>query len=204
MDIKTPDSTFQDVSYGEQEYGDLLNHLVDDVQKDRHHLSLFLGVYEPDKKEALKELENKLGKKVTVVDTSELASRIESETFEKLDNFFADMNESDDILYFKNGDKLCGVYTSNSHSHVKYATPQERYFLKKVKEFNGLVIVDIEQFSDADKTLRRAAHSVVSFTLPKSKLKRALWHLKNFSPHGFELKTTRPEAYGETGWFLIA
>jgi inorganic triphosphatase YgiF len=197
MDIKTPENTFQDVSYGEQEYDELLQHLVDDVKKDRHHLSLFLGIYEPNKKKALKQLEDKLNKEVSIVDTAELASRIESETFDKLDQFFADMNESDDILYLKNGDKLFGVYTSNSHSHVKYATPQERYFLKKVKEFNGLVIVDIEEFSDADKTLRRAAHSVVTFTLPESKLKRAFWHLRNFSAHGFELKTTRPEAYGE-------
>ncbi|MEL7834555.1 hypothetical protein [Fodinibius sp. Rm-B-1B1-1] len=197
MDIKTPENKFQDVSYGEQEYKDLLQHLVEDVTKDRHHLSLFLGIYVPNKQKALKQLEDKLNKKVTIVDTAELVSRIESETYEKLDQFFADMHESDDILYFKNGDKLCGVYTSSSHSHVKYATPQERYFLEKVKSFSGLVIVDIEQFSDADKTLRRAAHSIVSFTLPKSKFKRAIWHLKNFSPHGFELKTTRPEAYGE-------
>lgn len=198
MDIQTPENKFQNVSYGQQEYDQLLEHLVEDVKKDRHHLSLFLGIYTPNKQKALKQLEDKLNKKVTIVDTTELASRIESETFEKLDQFFTDMNESDDILYFKNGDKLCGVYTSNSHSHVKYATPQERYFLQKVKTFNGLVIVDIEEFSDADKTLRRAAHSIVSFTLPQSKFKRALWHLKNFSPHGFELKTTRPEAYGET------
>lgn len=198
MDIQTPENKFQNVSYGQQEYDQLLEHLVEDVKKDRHHLSLFLGIYTPNKQKALKELEDKLNKKVTVVDTAKLASRIESETYEKLDQFFANMNESDDILYFQNGDKLCGVYTSNSHSHVKYATPQERYFLNKVKEFNGLVIVDIEQFSDADKTLRRAAHSIVSFTLPASKFKRALWHLKNFSPHGFELKTTRPEAYSET------
>lgn len=199
MDIATPDNIFQDVSYGGEEYKELMDHLVTDVEKDRHHLSLFLGLYEPNKKKALKDLEKKLDRQVTVVDTSKLSSRIESEAFAKLDEFFDNIDQANDILYFKNGEKLCGVYTSNSHSHVKYATPQERYFLKKVKQFNGLVIVDIEEFSDADKTLRRAAHSVVTFTLPKSKLKRALWHLKNFTPHGFELKTTRPEAYGETG-----
>ncbi|WP_445666100.1 hypothetical protein [Fodinibius sp. AD559] len=199
MDIKTPENKFQDVSYGEELYTELLDHLVTDVEKDRHHLSLFLGLYMANKKKALQDLKQKLNRKVRVVDTSDLSSRIESESFDKLDDFFDNIDQSDDILYFKNGEKLCGVYTSYSHSHTKYATPQERYFLKKVKAFNGLVIIDIEQFSDADKTLRRAAHSVVSFTLPDSKLKRAWWHLKNYSLHGFELKTTRPEAYGETG-----
>jgi inorganic triphosphatase YgiF len=199
MDIKTPENKFQDVSYREELYTELLDHLVTDVEKDRHHLSLFLGIFEPNKQKALKEIEQRLDRKVQIVDTSDLSSRIESESFEKLDDFFDNMEQSNDILYFKNGEKLCGVYTSYSHSHTKYATPQERYFLKKVKQFNGLVIVDIEEFSDADKTLRRAAHSVVSFTLPQSKLKRAWWHLRNFSFHGFQLKTTRPEAYGETG-----
>lgn len=199
MDIKTPENKFQDVSYGEELYAELLDHLVTDVEEDRHHLSLFLGIYTSNKQKALQDLEQKLNRKVRVVDTSALSSRIESESFEKLDDFFDNIEQSDDILYFKNGGKLFGVYTSYSHSHTKYATPQERYFLKKVKSFNGLVIVDIEQFSDADKTLRRAAHSIVSFTLPESKLKRAWWHLKNYSLHGFQLKTTRPEAYGETG-----
>ena len=199
MDIKTPENDFQDVSFGDDPYTELLDHLESDVDQDRHHLSLFLGIYGTNKKKALKQIENRLNRKVHVVDTSELSSRIESESFDKLDDFFDNMEQSNDILYFKNGEKLCGVYTSYSHSHTKYATPQERYFLKKVKAFNGLVIVDIEEFSDADKTLRRAAHSIVSFTLPESKLKRAWWHLWNFSFHGFQLKTTRPEAYGETG-----
>lgn len=197
MDIQTPENKFQHISFGDSQYKELIDHLISTRDTDSHHLSLFLGMYEPNKEKALKDLEQKLNRRVKVVDTSELASHIESETFEKLDQFFANMDSTDDILYFKNGEKLCGVYSSYSHSRVKYATPQERYFLKKVQDFQGLVIVDIEEFTDADKTLRRAAQSVVSFTLPASKWKRFMWHLKNFSPHGFELKTKRPDAYGE-------
>lgn len=199
MDIKTTENKFQNISYGDSNYSKLLDHLRFQIDKNNHHLSLFLGLFEPNKEKALNELEEKLGRDVKVIDTSELASRIESETYEMLDNFFDNMDQSEDILYFKNGDKLCGVYSSYSHSRVKYATPQERYFLKKVKNFKGLVIVDIEEFTDADKTLRRAAGSVISFTLPDSKWKRFFWHLKWYSFHGFELKTKRPEAYGKTG-----
>lgn len=199
MEIKTPENKLQNVSYGDDNYDELLNHLSSAINNDTHHLSLFLGLYEPNKQKALKELEQKLNRDVKIIDTSKLASRVESETYEKLDQFFNDMDQSDDILYFKNGDKLCGVYSSYSHSQVKYATPQERYFLKKVKDFNGLVIVDIEEFKDADKTLRRAAGSVISFTLPDSKWKRFIWHLKRYSFHGVDLKTKRPEAYHQTG-----
>lgn len=199
MDIKSPENKFQDISYGDATYSELIEHLAVNENRDTHHLSLFLGIYEPNKHKALKELENKLGREVQVIDTSQLASRSESESYKKIDKFFGEVDNSDDILYFQNGDKLCGVYSSNSHSRVKYATPQERYFLEKVKAFNGLVIVDIEEFSDADKTLRRAAGSVISFTLPDSIIKRFMWHLRRYSFHGFELKTKRPEAYGETG-----
>lgn len=199
MDIKTPDNKFQHLSYGDAGYKELIEHLKDSINNNEHHLSLFLGLYEPNKQKALKELEQKLGRNVREIDTSQLASHIESETYEKLDTFFEGVDHTDDILYFKNGDKLCGVYASNSHSRVKYATPQERYFMKKVKDFEGLVIVDIDEYTDADKTLRRAAQSVISFALPDSKLKRFIWHLKHYSLHGFEIKTKRPDAYGDTG-----
>jgi hypothetical protein len=157
-----------------------------------------LGLYTPNKKKALEKLAKTLDRNVEFVDTSELVTRIESETIENLNNFFAGLHQSDDILYFQNGDKLCGAYTGNSHSRVKYATPEERHFLNKVKAFNGLVIMDIEEFTDADKTLRRAAQSIVSFTLPDSIISRFFWHLKNYSLHGVELKTKRPESYMDT------
>jgi len=197
MKIETADNNFQHVSYNDGSFDELLNHLSDSIDEEGHHLSLFLGLYEPNKKKALDKMASKLGREVITIDGDNLASRIESETYDKLDETFADIHQSDVILYFKNGDKLCGAYSSYSHSRVKYATPQERYFLKKVKEFNGLVIVDIQEYTDADKTLRRAAQSVVSFTLPDSLLKRFMWHLKHYSFHGFELKTKRPEAYHE-------
>lgn len=197
MDIKTAEDKFQKIQYADSSYDELLSHLIKNIDKKEHHLCLFLGLYTPDKEKALQEFEQKLNRKVEIIETDELVHKIESRTFEKLDELFKNLDQSDSILYFKNGGKLCGAYTGFSKSRVKYATPQERYFLEKVKKFNGLVIVDIEEFTDADKTMRRAAQSIISFTLPDSKLKRFWWHLRNFSPHGFELKTKRPEAYHE-------
>lgn len=197
MDIKTAEDKFQKIHYADSSYDELLSHLTKNIDNKEHHLSLFLGLYAPDKEIAIKEFEQKLKRKVEIIETDELVHKNESKTFEKLDELFENLDQSEAILYFKNGGKLCGAYTGFSKSRVKYATPQERYFLGKVKKFNGLVIVDIEEFTDADKTMRRAAQSIISFTLPDSKLKRFWWHLRNFSPHGFELKTKRPEAYHE-------
>ncbi|SMO40185.1 hypothetical protein [Fodinibius sediminis] len=197
MDIQTADNKFQNVTFGEASFNELEDELSRTANDRQHHLSLFLGLYEPNKQKALDELARKLNREVKVIHTEELITKIESETFGNLDKLFEGLDQSDVILYFKNGGKLCGTYTGYSHSRIKYATPQERYFLNKVKDFNGLVIVDIDEFTDADKTLRRAAQSVVSFVLPGSKWQRFLWHLKHYSFHGFELKTKRPDAYGE-------
>lgn len=197
MDIQTVDNKFQNITFGNSSFDELKEELSRTADQQQQHLSLFLGSYLPSKRKALDEFASTLNRDIHTINTEELVSRIESETYANLDALFEGLDRSDEMLYFKNGGKLCSTYTGYSHSHVKYATPQERYFLKKVKAFKGLVVVDIDEFSDADKTLRRAAYSIVSFYLPDSKLQRFMWHLKNFSAHGYDLKTKRPEAYGD-------
>ena len=197
MDIKTPEDKFKNLTPNDEEFEEFVATLVNESQDPSHHLSLFLGVFLPDKKQALKKISDKTGLTVETIDFNDVVSRSEEETFSNLDRVFDKHKSMQSILYFRNGDKLCGAYTGFTHSRVKYATPQERYFLKKVQEYQGIVIVDITQYTAADKTLRRAAGSVISFPLPDSKMKRFLWHLKNYTLHGFELRSKRPEAYGE-------
>jgi len=197
MDIKTPEDKFKNLTPNDEEFEEFVDTLVNESQDPSHHLSLFLGVFLPDKKQALNKISDKTGLTVKTIDFNDVVSRSEEETFSNLDRVFNKHKSMQSILYFRNGDKLCGAYTGFTHSRVKYATPQERYFLKKVQEYQGIVIVDITQYTAADKTLRRAAGSVISFPLPDSKMKRFLWHLKNYTLHGFELRSKRPEAYGE-------
>lgn len=197
MDIKTPENKFMNLTFKDDAFDEFVKTLSNSSNNKGHHLSLFLGVFLPDKKQALEKISGTTGLSVQEIDFNDLVSRSEEETFKKLDEIFDNYRSSHSILYFKNGDKLCGAYTGFTHSRVKYATPQERYFLKKVQEYEGIVIVDITQYTAADKTLRRAAASVISFPLPDSTMKRFFWHLKNYTLHGFELRSKRPEAYGE-------
>ncbi|MDZ7773858.1 MAG: hypothetical protein U5K31_14125 [Balneolaceae bacterium] len=197
MDLATPEDTFKNITFQGAGFGELAEHLSA-LPDDESHLSLFLGLYQPDKKRALEELGRAAGKSVETVDFEELVSRSESETYEALDRIFEQHRNTGALLYFRNGDQLCGVYTGYTHSKVKYASPQERYFLQKAKEHKGPVVVDISEFSAADKTIRRAAGSIVRFTLPDSPVKRFLWHLRNYTLHGFELRSKRPDAYADT------
>lgn len=195
MDIKAPEKQFKNVSYNDSSFKEFAEYLSEHNATNPHHLSLFLGMYSPNKRNAVEQLADELDRDIRYVDTADLIFRVESESMEAIDQFFSGFKQTEDILYFKNANNLAGIYVGNSQSQVKYATPEERFFLKKVKEFNGLVILDIEEYKDADKTLRRAAKSVISFTLPDSSLERFWWHLKNYSFNGNDLNTIRPEAY---------
>lgn len=197
MDIKTPDGKLKNITFKDDEFDEFVNTLVDISRDPGHHLSLFLGVFLTDKEKALKNISDATGLEVQILDFNDIVSKAEEETYRNLDEKFEKYNSSNSILYFENGDKLCGAYTGFTHSRVKYATPQERYFLKKVQDYEGIVIVDITEYTAADKTLRRAAGSVISFPLPNSTLVRFFWHLKNYTLHGFQLRSKRPEAYGE-------
>ena len=182
-----------DLSYS----SDSITDITERAKQGIHHLCLFLGLYKPDKEEALSEIASALELTVHQLDLNDFVRKSEQETIENLDALFDKYTSSEAILYFENGDKLCGAYTGFSHSKVKYASPQERHFLRLVQNFEGLIIVDITEYTAADKTIRRAAQSIVRFDMPDSLLKRFMWHLKNYTLHGFVLKTKRPDSYGE-------
>lgn len=195
MEIKSTEKKFASVQYKDSGYQEFVQSLK---SSDAHHFALFIGLYENNKQKALKELSKATGKEVLTYDFNDIVSKIESETFEAVDKLWDEVKGTDSILYFANGDKLCGAYTGFSHSKVKYATPQERYFLQKIQEFRGLVIVDITEYDSADETILRAAQSIIKFPLPESSLQRFWWHLKHYSLHGFDIKTKRPEGYLDT------
>lgn len=198
MDIKSADSTFQDVIYGDDSFDELINHLTNHTTQSSYHLSLLIGKPGDKKDKAVKKIANATGRAITTVDANEIISKAELESFENLDYIFEKFDPGTSLLYLKNGSRLCGVYTGYTQSRVKYATPQERYFLGKVKETGGICVIDMNTSNDADTTIRRAAQSVISFPLPQSMLKKLLWKLKGVSVHGHQIKTERPERYGET------
>lgn len=195
MEIKDTHKKFDSIAYNDSDY----NSFVDSLSStDAHYLMLYIGLYENNKKKALKEVGQATGKEIKKYDFNEIVSKIESDTFEAVDELLAEIKDFDGILYFANGDKLCGAYTGFSHSKVKYATPQERYFLQQIQQFEGIVIIDITNYDSADETILRAANAIVKFPLPQSGFQRFWWHLKHYSLHGFELKTRRPERYLDT------
>lgn len=193
--LKQTEKESLNMNFKDSDYADFIQGLKN---VDSPHLVLLIGLYEPDKKKAVKEITRSAGAELRQFDFNDIVSKIESETFENIDRIFEDLGDNAPVLHFSNGDKLCGAYTGFTHSKVKYATPQERYFLRKIRDYDGLIIVDITETDSADETIRRAANTIVNFPLPKSPIRRILWHLKHYSLHGYDIKTKRPESYADT------
>ncbi|MGD8428495.1 MAG: hypothetical protein PVH63_12760, partial [Balneolaceae bacterium] len=94
MEIENRDSDFKNVSFNDSSFQKLVDHLVRGKDVKGHHLCLFLGLYEPNKKVALQQLASKLGREFRVINTEEIVSKIESETFKNLDNLFDSLDQS--------------------------------------------------------------------------------------------------------------
>lgn len=196
MDIQSAQKEFQNVTYDDDSFEQLVYYLSNEIDAGAYHLSLLVGPSDDPKKDAVDRISEKTGRSIYTIDANEIISKIESESFENIDYVFKKYDASEALLYLKNGTRLCGAYTGFTQSAVKYATPQERYFLKKIQQNGGLYIVDIDTPDDMGKTLRRAAQSIVHFPLPQSMFKKLLRKIKGVSVHGYEIKTERPKQYG--------
>jgi hypothetical protein len=195
MDIKSTQKSFQHVVFGKDDYEELLTHFQQNNFADTYHICLLIGEAKSAKKRALKKIAEKSGLEILSVDANDIIIQNESECKQNIDNLLGNFNPEKQLLHLKNGSRFSGVYVGNTLSKVKYATPQERYFLEKVKGNSGLFVIEIDEPDDAERTIRRTAQSIVSFPPPKSGLKKMIWNLKQVSLQGSHLKNDRPKKY---------
>ena len=157
-----------------------------------YYLLLLVGPYQKGKKIFLSQLSDELNEKISHIDLGNVVSIDESETIKNIDSLFSNLTEKGKILFFSNADRLCGAYTGYTYSSKRYATPQERYLLAKLKEIEKVIIFDIQDPYNADATMRRYAHHAVIFDRPKSLFSKLTWKLGSVTFHGHEFESERP------------
>ncbi len=141
-----------------------------------------------------KSLVNKLQKsdsKVKTVDLRDIISTVEEETYENIEELFNSLSDGE-IVYLNNGDVLSGEYTGNTYSFRRYATPQEKYLLKKIENSNSGFILDLLDEANVNNLLERKSSSVVEFKPPKGGLGKLFWRLKQVSLNGHTFENKRP------------
>lgn len=176
--------------YSSNEIDSYIDSLGEIKPGNEFYLLVLSGPYKSAKKRFEERVEKKVGS-LTEVDLRTLIFNDEQESFKRIDSFFEQLSSSDNAFILRNGDVLAGEYTGHTYSTVRYATPQEKYLLKKMKESNRFIVIDILEYENIDKTLQRHAANIVRFDQPQSFFGKLLWKLKQVSLNGHTFANKR-------------
>ena len=153
---------------------------------------VFAGNFSENRKYAITQFETETIGDTKEVSLSDYITGSEEESYSLLDSLFEELKSIESLIVFKNAEQLCGVYVGHTYSVVKYATPQEKYFLKKLKELNSSAILEFENEYHLDKAIEREADAIVRFPVPSSKLEKLFFWLTQVRVNGSNLPSHRP------------
>lgn len=167
---------------------------ISQINLDRsHYLLLFVGKYKSGKKSMLNRLQKKVGS-FAEIDLANVITPNEDETFAKIDKIFSSIPSSTKNILFKNGEVLTGQYTGFTYSSVRYATPQERYLISKMKGSEKFYVLELKETEAIDKTLERFAQSAIKFEAPASFIGKLFWKLTQIKINGHTFPSKRPSS----------
>lgn len=180
------------ISHNDKKVSSVIDQLDDINLESSYYLLLLVGSYKSGKKNIRSRIEKKTGS-FKEIDLRDVIKLNEEECYKEIDNLFEYIGETEKNLYFKHGDTLAGEYTGFTYSSTRYATPQEKYLLKKIKNSEKLVVIDLEEIENIDKTLERTAQAAILFDKPSSAWGKFLWKFKQIHVHGHTFANKRPK-----------
>ena len=158
-----------------------------------HMLIVFAGSFDTNRKEAIDELKREIIGEAVEVNLAEIVTPYEEESYANIDDCIKEIDREAPLVIFRNSEQLNGVYTAFTSSAVKYATPQEKYFLKKIREINTPVLLEFKDLDQLDRTVSRTADFVVLFKPPSSLLEKVAWKVQNIRVNGSNFLSPRPQ-----------
>lgn len=178
--------------------GDLKNHIktLSSLNLEAsYYLLILAGPFKKGKQRFLIELKEHVGE-FQRIDLREIISANEDESFKKIDKLFTFIGETEKNILFENGDCLAGEYTGFTYSSVRYATPQEKYLLKKIIGSERFFVMDLTDPENIDKTMERISQTAVFFDEADSFFGKILWRLKQIKVNGHTFSNKRPAVTG--------
>ena len=151
-----------------------------------YYLTILAGEDKSAKDSFFKKVKKEFGDDLEVVDLREVVSAIEEESYEKIDKMIAYL-EPKKYVWLSHGDELDGVYTGYSSSVRRYATPQEKYFLRKITSTEKVYFISLEDKHAVTNFMRRHAQTMITFDYPTSLLGR----LKQITLNGSSFSSNR-------------
>ena len=178
--------------YNDKEISSIIDNLDDLDLKASYYLMLVVGPYKEAREDLLPRVEEKVGM-YEEIDLRDIILLDEEACFQKIDELFSSIKENRKSLLFRHGDTLAGEYTGFTYSSTRYATPQEKYLLKKIENSGKFVVIELEDLENIDKTLERYAHTTVICDKPASLMGKFLWRLKQVHVNGHTFSNKRPK-----------
>ncbi|WP_290967925.1 hypothetical protein [Gracilimonas sp.] len=157
-----------------------------------HTLIVYAGPFTTNREAALDELKREIIGEAVVIDLAEIVTPYEEESYTNINDCFSSIDEKAPLVIFKNAEQLNGVYTGFTGSVVKYASPQEKYFLRNVDKIKAPVVLEFKEFDQLDRMVVRKSDSVVLFKAPSSFIEKMAWKVQNWHVHGSHFLSPRP------------
>ncbi len=170
------------------------NEFLDDFRKNpsKKRIIILAGNFKENRTFALSQFEMEALGNIKEIYLSDYITEFENETYQKLNGLFEKLKTLNSLIVFKKAEQLCGVYVGHTYSVVKYATPQEKYFIKKLNELAPPVILEFENEYNLDKAIERIADVIIRFPVPSSSIEKIFFAISQFRVNGSNLPCKRP------------
>lgn len=142
--------------------------------KSSNFLALFIGSFRSAEAIFFEDFKKVTGLDLVEYDMNDLIFDDEEKTKSRIDSFFSSLPKQSNALIIRNADRLNGAFTGNSISSIRYATPQEKYFLASLYRSETIMFLDYSNRSNIIPTFRRHAHLIVDFTGSRGIMSRVL------------------------------
>lgn len=180
------------ISYNDKEVSSIIDNLDDINLESSYYLMLLVGPYAEARENILPRVERKVGM-YKEIDLRDIILLNEDECYKKIDELFSSIEANRRSLLFRHGDALAGEYTGFTYSSTRYATPQEKYLLKKITDSEIFVVIEFEDIDSIDKTLERYAQTTIVCDKPTSAMGKFFWRLKQIHVNGHTFSNKRPK-----------
>jgi len=162
------------------------------LEENQHMLIVIAGDFTTDRKTSIDEMKREVLGDAIEIDLADVITPYEQESYDRLNQVLGDISEDAPLIIFKNAELLNGEYTGFTSSVVKYATPQEKHFLKQIKAINTPVVLELKNQDHLDMTIRRVADAVIICKAPTSLIEKLVWKIQNVHVHGSRFLSPRP------------
>jgi len=175
--------TLQILKHSDEGTSSFLQKLPNLKVDDSYYLTLLAGKNRGAKRDFINKIKKQAGNDIVEIDLRDVITTVVEESRENIDRMISSL-ESEKYVLLTNGDQLGGVYTGFSYSVRRYATPQERYLLKKISEAGKIFILDLDDIHTVNNLMKRHAHTLITFDYPETflgKLKQVTFNGHTFS-----------------------